>query len=41
MTGPQQPAVDESLGELEIVHLFSGAMPTGASVSHTGRIFDC
>src|SRR6202012_1607085 len=32
-------ATDQSLGELEIVHLFHGAMPTGVSVSHTGRIF--
>src|SRR6202012_1942024 len=32
-------ATDQSLGELEIVHLFHGAMPTGGSVSRTGRIF--
>ncbi|WP_258066828.1 hypothetical protein [Rathayibacter sp. AY2B7] len=32
--------VDEPLGELELVHAFtSGPMPTGVSVSHTGRIF--
>jgi sugar lactone lactonase YvrE len=27
------------LGTLEIVHTFEGPMPTGVSVSHTGRIF--
>src|ERR1700742_1963437 len=32
-------ATDQSLVELEIVHLFHGAMPTGVSVSRTGRIF--
>ncbi|MCJ1701198.1 major royal jelly family protein [Rathayibacter festucae] len=32
--------VDEPLGELELVHEFTeGPMPTGVSVSHTGRIF--
>jgi sugar lactone lactonase YvrE len=36
MTGT---ATDQPLGELEIVHLFHGAMPTGVSVSRTGRIF--
>jgi sugar lactone lactonase YvrE len=34
-------AVDETLGSLEVVHLFSDAMPTGVSVSHTGRVFVC
>ena len=34
-----ETATDQPLGELEIVHLFYGAMPTGVSVSHTGRIF--
>ncbi|WP_233495610.1 major royal jelly family protein [Geodermatophilus sp. TF02-6] len=34
-------ATDEPLGELEVVHLFDGAMPTGVSVSHTGRVFVC
>jgi sugar lactone lactonase YvrE len=34
-----QPA-DKPLGELEVVHSFSdGPMPTGVSVSHTGRTF--
>jgi sugar lactone lactonase YvrE len=32
-------ATDRPLGTLEIVHLFHGAMPTGVSVSRTGRIF--
>lgn len=32
-------SVDEAVGELEIVHLFDGAMPTGVSVSHSGRVF--
>ncbi|MEV1144873.1 L-dopachrome tautomerase-related protein [Micromonospora sp. NPDC049799] len=30
---------DEPVGELEVVHTFTGPMPTGVSVSHTGRIF--
>ena len=32
-------ATDQPLGALEVVHLFHGAMPTGVSVSHSGRIF--
>jgi len=33
-------AADSPRGELEVVHTFdSGPMPTGVSVSHTGRIF--
>jgi sugar lactone lactonase YvrE len=32
-------AVDESLGKLEPVAFFNGAMPTGVTVSHHGRIF--
>ncbi|MFV2112973.1 L-dopachrome tautomerase-related protein [Micromonospora sp. LOL_025] len=36
MTGP---VGDEPVGELEVVHTFTGPMPTGVSVSHTGRIF--
>ncbi|MGW0503171.1 L-dopachrome tautomerase-related protein [Micromonospora sp. NPDC003241] len=34
-----QPVTDEPVGELELVHAFTGPMPTGVSVSHTGRIF--
>jgi sugar lactone lactonase YvrE len=34
-----ETATDQPFGELEIVHLFHGAMPTGVSVSCTGRIF--
>jgi len=34
-------AVDAPLGQLEVVHLFTGAMPTGVSVSHSGRLFVC
>ncbi|MGY2077749.1 L-dopachrome tautomerase-related protein [Blastococcus sp. SYSU DS0828] len=34
-------AVDEPVGELEVVHLFHDAMPTGVTVSHGGRIFVC
>jgi hypothetical protein len=30
---------DESVGELEPVAHFNGAMPTGVTVSHKGRIF--
>jgi sugar lactone lactonase YvrE len=33
------PATDEPVGTLEVVHTFTGPMPTGVSVSHTGRIF--
>ncbi|MFC8616140.1 L-dopachrome tautomerase-related protein [Micromonospora purpureochromogenes] len=33
------PVGDEPLGELELVHSFTGPMPTGVSVSHTGRVF--
>jgi sugar lactone lactonase YvrE len=32
-------AADEPVGTLEIVHEFHGPMPTGVSVSHSGRIF--
>ena len=35
------PISDEARGELEVVHLFHDAMPTGVSVSHTGRVFIC
>ena len=33
------PVGDEPIGELELVHTFDGPMPTGVTVSHTGRIF--
>ncbi|MEV0881534.1 L-dopachrome tautomerase-related protein [Micromonospora echinofusca] len=36
MTGPVS---DEPVGALEVVHTFTGPMPTGVSVSHTGRVF--
>lgn len=32
-------ATDHASGKLEVVHTFYGAMPTGVTVSHTGRIF--
>ncbi len=32
-------ATDHPTGKLEIVHEFYGPMPTGVTVSHTGRIF--
>ncbi|MFI6760047.1 L-dopachrome tautomerase-related protein [Micromonospora sp. NPDC050417] len=32
-------ARDEPVGDLEVVATFTGPMPTGVSVSHTGRIF--
>jgi len=35
----QELPVDESLGILEPVAYFNGAMPTGVTVSHKGRIF--
>jgi hypothetical protein len=40
-TAAQRPVVDERVGDLEVVHLFDGAMPTGVTVSHTGRVFVC
>jgi sugar lactone lactonase YvrE len=33
--------IEKYFGELELVHTFYGAMPTGVSVSETGRIFIC
>ncbi|MEV1328123.1 L-dopachrome tautomerase-related protein [Micromonospora costi] len=33
------PVGDEPVGELELVHTFTGPMPTGVTVSHRGRIF--
>lgn len=43
MSSPQlnQLAVDRPCGELQPVALFHGAMPTGVTVSHNGRIFVC
>lgn len=35
----QKLATDQSLGTLETVAQFDGAMPTGVTVSHQGRIF--
>lgn len=37
--GTQELPVDEPLGTLEPVAHFNGAMPTGVTVSHQGRIF--
>ena len=37
--GVNGPVGDEPVGELELVHTFTGPMPTGVSVSHRGRIF--
>ncbi|SEK69941.1 Sugar lactone lactonase YvrE [Blastococcus sp. DSM 46786] len=34
-------ATDERVGDLVVVHLFDGAMPTGVTVSHGGRVFVC
>jgi hypothetical protein len=34
-------ARDESAGEIETVASFDGPMPTGVTVSHSGRIFIC
>ena len=31
--------IEKYFGKLELVHTFYGAMPTGVSVSETGRIF--
>jgi hypothetical protein len=35
------PPAAEPVGELEVVALFEGAMPTGVTVSHQGRVFVC
>src|SRR4051794_7946780 len=37
--GMNELATDEPIGELEVVHESTGPMPTGVSVSHTGRVF--
>jgi sugar lactone lactonase YvrE len=38
--GPSEQPLDEPVGVLETVHLFTeGPMPTGVAVSHTGRVF--
>lgn len=40
MTTNNTQPVDQPVGDLEVVHSFtSGPMPTGVSVSHSGRIF--
>jgi sugar lactone lactonase YvrE len=39
MTDERQLAFDQPVGDLEVVHLFDGAMPTGVTVSRTGRVF--
>src|SRR4051812_15324716 len=39
MTDERPLATDHSAGHLEVVHLFDGAMPTGVTVSRTGRMF--
>ncbi len=41
MSTDDQPATHEVIGALEVVHTFHDAMPTGVTVSHTGRIFVC
>ncbi|MGY1753579.1 L-dopachrome tautomerase-related protein [Blastococcus sp. SYSU D01042] len=41
MTAALRIAVDETVGGLEVVHQFTGAMPTGVTVSHAGRVFVC
>ncbi|WP_410814920.1 hypothetical protein [Micromonospora sp. 067-2] len=33
------PRAHEPVGDLELVHTFAGPVPTGVTVSHTGRIF--
>jgi hypothetical protein len=35
----QQLAADRSIGQLEVVSTFNGAMPTGVTVSDNGRVF--
>jgi sugar lactone lactonase YvrE len=36
---PHTVRLAEPVGEFELVHLFTGAMPTGVTVSHGGRVF--
>jgi sugar lactone lactonase YvrE len=36
---PEAVRPAEPVGELELVHAFTGPMPTGVSVSHSGRVF--
>lgn len=40
-TPAHAPVTDEVIGSLETVATFPGPMPTGVTVSHTGRIFVC
>ena len=39
MAPGQELATDRSIGQLEVVSTFNGAMPTGVTVSDNGRIF--
>jgi len=39
VTSTEQPPSDEPVGTLELVHSFYGPMPTGVSVSDSGRVF--
>jgi sugar lactone lactonase YvrE len=39
MSTPTDLPVDEAVGALEVVHSFTGPMPTGVSVSDAGRVF--
>jgi hypothetical protein len=39
MPWPYPVALEEPSGALELVAVFDGAMPTGVTVSHQGRIF--
>jgi sugar lactone lactonase YvrE len=41
VTAALRIAVEETIGGLEVVHQFTGAMPTGVTVSHGGRVFVC
>jgi len=34
-----EPPTDEPVGALQLVTTFEGPMPTGVTVSHSGRIF--
>lgn len=36
-----QLASEETIGDVEVVAVFDGAMPTGVTVTETGRIFVC
>jgi len=41
MSSDEQVATHEAIGSLQVVHTFHDAMPTGVTVSRSGRVFVC